>query len=549
MSAATHDPATETAPTTAAVEAAAAPPTSAPEKKESRDCSALIERTFTGIEEGLKTRETASIAQVVELIREMALKVDSLSVHQVGEILSRDLTITAKLIKVACTVAYNPDGADITTIGQAVSTVGYNRVRNMAISLLLLKNANRRWSTDDFDEIACITLTSALMSETIMETRKSHNPEHAFVAAALRNYGRLMLASFFPEEYREAMTLGETKGFESAMREFFGMSSLEIAKELLRRAHLPPSLLRFIEAVPEHKFSAEQLSRDDQQLMLIDFSVKFCELLSRLKTPEHFKTGYQELLERYGKALHYTKDDMKALLEATMSKVESYKRQLASPLFTNRIVTNIRAYLEEQPMTMQPAPKALEGLKRGPLDASFTCGHNAERMLRLGLKELEQLVKAKAVDHPAAWQQATRLLWRSLELDNTLLLVQPPCSVAFQAEYGFGQEVAAIRPNAFLDPATKTIFTVCITRAQEVVIQNPNDNSIQPFIPAWLKPYATGAVILLPVADNEGTFAVLMGLARAKHTFALSPKTMEHLRTLRSLLGTLRPKADEPVEA
>ncbi len=521
-------------------------PAAAPE---SRDCSALIERTFNGIDAGLKTRETASIAQVVELVREMAMKVDSLSVHQVGEILSRDLTIATKLIKVACTVAYNPDGADITTINQAISTVGYNRVRNMAISLLLLKNANRRWSTDDFDEIACITLTSALMSETIMETRKSHNPEHAFVSAALRNYGRLLLASFFPEEYREAMTLGEKKGFETAIREFFGMTSLEIAKELLRRAHLPPALLRFIEGIPEHKFSADQLSKDDQQLMLIDFSVKFCELLSRLKSQEHFQTGYRELMERYGKSLQYTKEDMKALLEATLSKVDSYKRQLASPLFSNRIIINIRACLEDQPLTLQPAPKALETSKRGPLDPTFTCGHNAERMLRTGLKELEPVVNAKVPEHPAAWEQATRLLWRALELDDALLLIQPPCSMAFQGEYGFGQQVAALRPNASVDPATKTIFTICITRGQDVIIQNPNETAIQPFIPAWLKPYATGGVILLPISDGEGTFAVLMGLARAKHTFALSPKTMENLRTLKALLGVLRPKADELVEA
>jgi hypothetical protein len=38
-------------------------------------------------------------------------------------------------------------------------------------------------------------------------------------------------------------------------------------------------------------------------------------------------------------------------------------------------------------------------------------------------------------------------------------------------------------------------------------------------------------------------------LARAKHTFALSPKTTEHLRTMKTLLGVLRPKADDVVEA
>ena len=511
---------------------------------EESERSALVRKTFRGIEEGLRSQETASITQVVELIREMAVKVESLSVHQVGEILSRDLTTTTKLIKIACTVGYNPDGAEITTINQAIATVGYNRVRNMAISLLLLQNANRRWSTDDFDEIACITLTSALMSETIMETRRSHNPEHAFVAAALRSYGRLLLASFFPDEYGAAMTAGETEGYEVALRKAFGVSALDIARELLQRAGLPPALLRFIEAIPESRFSAEQLSRDDQQLMLVDFSVKLCELLSRLKTQEHFQSGYHELMERYGKSLHYTKEDMLLLLQETLSKVDSYKRQLASPLFSNRIVTNIRAHIEQQPLTLQPSTNRAGESKRAPVNPGFACGQNAERLLRLGLKELEPVVLARHPDHAVAWEQVTRLLSRALELDDTLLLVQPPCSPAFQAEYGFGHQVAAIRPNAILDPSTKSIFTVAITRAQDVVIQNPNDHAIQPFIPGWLKPYAMGGIILLPIGDQEGTFAILMGLARAKHSLALSPKAMEHLRTLKTLLAGLRPKTD-----
>ncbi len=79
-----------------------------------------------------------------------------------------------------------------------------------------------------------------------------------------------------------------------------------------------------------------------------------------------------------------------------------------------------------------------------------------------------------------------------------------------------------------------------------MIIQNPHDKSIQPFIPAWLKAHANGGIALFPFSDQQGTFAVLMGLARAKHTFSLSPRTKEHLRSLKALLGILRPKAEAP---
>ena len=544
MSAAPNESAPAAAPGPAGASADSPPVPPVPtwlEEKEAIARTALYERTLVRIDQGLKASETASITQVLELIRELSLNVDSISVHQVARIISRDLTLTTKIIKVACSVAYNPEGGDINTISQAISSVGYLRVRNIAVALLLLKNANRRFSADDFDEVACITLISALMSEAIMENRKSHNPEHTFVCAALRNYGRLVLASFFPEEYREAMKFGESKGFEPAIRWIFGMNSLEISKDILRRAKLPQSLLRFIAAVPEATFTAEELSRDDQQLMLIDFTAKFCEMLSRLNSQEQFAVAYGELVERYGRILKFTRDDVKAFLEATMVKVDSYKRQLASPLFSHRIVANIEAFLEDRPFVLQPTATPLAKRKLGPVNDTFTCGLDAERSLRVGLQELTSAVNAPAADRDAIWKEATRLLCRALELDDTLLLIQPTGSPAFQAEYGFGHQAEALRTHGLIDRSNKTIFTVCVTRAQDVIIQNPNDNAIQPFIPDWLKPHAKGGMILLPVADKEGTFAVLMGLARAKHSLYLSPKTMDHLRGLKGLLGRLRP--------
>jgi hypothetical protein len=382
-----------------------------------------------------------------------------------------------------------------------------------------------------------------------MEGRKSHNPEHTFVCAALRNYGRLLLASFFPEEYREAMTFGETKGFEPAIRWIFGLTSLELSKELLRAAKLPRTLLRFIAAVPESSFTAEQLTRDEQQLMLIEFTGKFCELLSRLKSQEHFQTGYRDLMERHRPVLQCTKDEMQSLLEATMAKVDAYKRQLASPLFSHRIVTNIQAFIDDRPFTLQPTAAPMAKRKLGPLNDTFTCGLNAESALRSGLRDLEQIINAPKADHAEVWKESTRLLCRALELDDTLLFMQATGSPSFQAEYVFGQQSGSLRTSALIDRSANTIFTVCVTRAQDVVIQNPNDKAIQPFVPEWLKPHATGAILLLPVSDSQGTFAVLMGLARAKHTLSLSARTADQLRFLKSLLGALRPTTDEPATA
>ena len=57
------------------------------------------------------------------------------------------------------------------------------------------------------------------------------------------------------------------------------------------------------------------------------------------------------------------------------------------------------------------------------------------------LAELTRLTNARPVDRPAGWSLATRLVWRSLDLENCLVLLRQP-NGEFTAEYGFGPGLA-----------------------------------------------------------------------------------------------------------
>jgi HD-like signal output (HDOD) protein len=508
-----------------------------------------MERTLEGIRRGLQLRETAFVAQIIELVREVSVKIETLSVHQLAEIIGRDLTTTARLMKTACTVGFNPDGVEIASINEAIQVIGYNRIRNMAVSLLLLQNANRKWSHDEFDDVSSVMLTSSLMAETLATSGgRRMDADHIFLSAALRNYGKLLAASFFPDEYRTMLKLIPERGEDSAFLDQFGMTGLDIADEALRQAKLPPSLLRCLERVNPKIFESEDPpTRQEEQLLLIDFSVKFCELLARLKSADEFTDGYARLLRNYGRVLSCTKEDMKRLLEDTQAKIETFRRSIPSPLFANRVVQNIRALLEDQPLV--PKPDVDRPRSARPDDDPATYVHSPERSLRLGLRDLERLLEQESVEEGVAWSLATRLLCRSLELENAMLLRRQATQTAFHVECGFGSADFGLKDHGRVLASDKTIFSVGLKNSRDVIIQRPQDPAIQPFVPGWLKPLATGALLILPIADDSGTFALLTGIARPDRTFMLSPKTMEHLTTLKRQLAKIRSSDPGPRQA
>ena len=521
-------------------------------QRRDKDYAALAQQTLEGIRKGLQSRETAFIVKIIELVREVSAKIETLSVHQMAEIIGRDLTTMARLMKTACTVGYNPEGVEIGSLNEAIQVIGYNRIRNMAVSLLLLQHANRKWSHDEFDDVSSVMLASSLLAETVAaNSGRRMDADHVFLCAALRNYGKLLAASFFPDQFRDALKLVPERGEDSAFREEFGLNSLEIAREVLEAAKLPPSLLRCLDRVnPALYESDEPVSRHDEQLVAIDFSVKFCELLAQLKTPEDFTDGYARLLRNQGRVLGIGKEEMKRLLQDTQEKIDTFRRSAPSPIFANRVVQNIRSLLDEQPLAFKPDSQRPR--REAAEDTAGGYTHSPERTLRLGLRDLERLFQQDTVEEGVAWALATRLLWRSLELENSLLLLRQKDPGEFQMECGFGSADHAFKDNGRLLVRDKTIFSVSLANARDVIIQRPQDPAIQPFIPGWLKPLADGALLILPIADASGTFALLLGIARRDKTFLLSPKTMEHLTLLRRELSKVRqppPKAGAPLTA
>jgi len=96
--------------------------------------------TVACVRAGLDSGKSASIAQIVELIREVTCKFETISVQELGEVIGRDLLTMSRVISVAHTLGYNPDGVEIGTIIQAIHVIGLNKIRHLTLSLMLVQN-------------------------------------------------------------------------------------------------------------------------------------------------------------------------------------------------------------------------------------------------------------------------------------------------------------------------------------------------------------------------------------------------------------------------
>ena len=136
---------------------------------------------------------------------------------------------------------------------------------------------------------------------------------------------------------------------------------------------------------------------------------------------------------------------------------------------------------------------------------------------------------------------AARAVKAGLRLRSCLVFLQEPGSPLFAAAVGAGPMFHEIRNQPLIDPGHRDVFTVCIARGEDVLIKNPDDATIAPFIPGWFRgSVSKGSVALLPVKDLDGTFAMICGVVGMAERIELTGPRLQQLKKLRGYLGMLR---------
>lgn len=134
-----------------------------------------------------------------------ALNDPRVSIDKVVQVISVEPLITAKLLKLANSTAYNPGGKQITDIGQAIQRVGFETVRTTAVSVAM-EQMLRSKHLAAFADIARRTwehsLEVAAIARVLARRIGRANPEDALLAGMVHEIGTFYLlyrSAAYPE--------------------------------------------------------------------------------------------------------------------------------------------------------------------------------------------------------------------------------------------------------------------------------------------------------------------------------------------------------------
>jgi len=199
------------------------------------------EEKILKILEKIKALPTLSVvvARVIQVVSNPLTSASDLS-----GIITVDQALTAKVLKLANSAFYGFPFR-IKNITQAVSILGFDTIRNLALTVSVHKiftgETERGFSHQEFWKHSVgVAICSSLLAKKI----KYKSPESAFTAGLLHDIGKNLFEQYLHEEFMEALKVSSDKGIsmKEAELEVIGTDHTAVGRMMAEKWNLPHEL-------------------------------------------------------------------------------------------------------------------------------------------------------------------------------------------------------------------------------------------------------------------------------------------------------------------
>lgn len=156
------------------------------------------------------------------------------SAVDVARVILRDAALTGRLLKMANSIHYNPQGQAISTVSRAVMVLGFETVKALALTLVLIDSLAYGKQRQKLIEEMAQSFHAAVQAQEIANKMKLPQAEDIFIAALLSRLGNMAFWAFADEQAEQILDLLKTSSMteEEAELQILGFSLQSLTRGL-----------------------------------------------------------------------------------------------------------------------------------------------------------------------------------------------------------------------------------------------------------------------------------------------------------------------------
>lgn len=376
-------------------------------------------------------------------------------VEELAHLILQDSSMTARVLRLANSVYYNPAGKPVNTVSRAIVFLGFDVVRSMAVTIALVEPLLTGFKQQHIITELARAIHAAVQAKSIAKLRGINSIEEVFIAALLYRLGHMAFWCF-PRGLARDMdnTYRKWEHAEDAEEELLGFTLAKLTLALNQKWHLSHLLSLALDKEPSEEIV------DVNQAYALVHAVE--EGWGSLRTRE-IVTDISERIE--------------LSFEETLEMVKSNALEAA------RTAAEFGA---EHASKMIPIP---EDIELPDSISAVDTSNKPNQILQMNiLRELTAMLRDK-VNLNAVLGTIMEGVFRALGMERTILAFITPDGTAVQAKFVLGEDKDKLLQNFIfsLKSGADNIFREVLQNKDPLWINSHTRKHYNPYLGKEIK--------------------------------------------------------------
>lgn len=471
---------------------------------------------------------------------------DSESASKLARAILQDFALTNKVLRLVNSVSYGQFGGGINTISKAVMIMGFETIRNVAMSLIMLEfMKNKAQSAQIKDEVVAAVF-SGIIAAQLSVGKNIHDAEEVMVCSMFHNFGRLLATFYFFEESQAVARLVEQgMSEESAATRVLGIPYSELGSGVAKSWNFSPRMLAGMRKLPEGDVCAPQ-GEMMQLTMVVNMANELCAVAATTSV-EKKEQALRALSERYRGALKVSVQEMGVALNTGMGEMSRRSAVMGISPGKSALLKKVRAWSEYDPeaerekhekaqtqVEIASPDRVVAQQAEGKEDES--AARNPEEILGAGIQDVTTSLVGdfKLSD---LLLMVLETMYRGMGFNRALIMIRDNRLNMMVGRFGFGAKIESELAHFrfAISPSATDVFQLSIEKGADILIENTQASNIADKVPAWYRSSADApCFLLLPVMVKDKAIALFYADMLKADGLNISKQQLSLLRTLRN---------------
>jgi serine/threonine protein kinase len=488
---------------------------------------------------------------------------DKESINKLSNSILKDFALTNKILRLVNTAFYSTyGGGTISTISRAVIILGFDAVRNIAVTLILFEHMQNKAHATHLKEEFIQTLFSGLLAKDIAKgaSKDVKDPEEAFICSMFHNLGRLLAMFYFQEEAETINRVMAQKecSEDIASAQVLGISYQDLGIGIARTWGFPEQIVHSMRKLPPDSVPRPKTPMDKLRI-ISSFSNELCAIIANTPSEDRLKS-IKKLSGRYGDRMPIQEKQLQQTLEKALDEITQFAGSVRLGIRQSQIGKQAAnwtgqthlgdvsehaadgATLSDAETQMQDtvAITATEGVTLAQRKLPEDMGNkpdagNAQAILTAGIQDISNsLVDDCSLND--ILRMILETMYRSMGFQRVLLCIKDAKQNAMVGRFGFGEDInQTIKAFKFPLSYAPDVFHAALSKGVDILISDINEQKIRERIPDWYRKTVTAQTfVLFPLNIKNVPVALIYADKESAGGINMPENELNLLRTLRN---------------